>query len=73
VILVGSDVQEVALGVVERLLSGGGELVTVVTGSEAEDGLGDALAEQVRSAHRGVEVSVIAGGQPHYPVLVGVE
>ena len=73
VILVGSDVREVALGVVERLLSGGGELVTVVTGAEAEDGLGEALAEQVRAAHRGVEVSVIAGGQPHYLVLLGVE
>jgi uncharacterized protein len=73
VILVGHDVREVALGVVDRLLSGGGELVTVVTGAEAEEGLGEALAEQVREAHRGVEVSVIAGGQPHYPVLLGVE
>ena len=56
-----------------RLLSSGGELVTLVIGADAPEGLGDALAERVSSAHRDAEVSVIQGGQPHYPVLVGVE
>ena len=36
-------------------------------------GLGEAIAERVRQSHREVEVTVIRGGQPHYPVLVGVE
>jgi dihydroxyacetone kinase-like predicted kinase len=73
VVVVGEDIEVVALDVVARLLSSGGELVTVVVGVEASEGLGAELAERIRVLHRDVEVSVIEGGQPHYPVLVGVE
>ena len=73
VVILGDDQATVATAVVERLLTGGGELVTIVVGAEAASGLGEAIAERVRQAHRDVEVTVIDGGQPHYPVLVGVE
>jgi DAK2 domain fusion protein YloV len=73
VVVVGADIEVVALDVVARLLSSGGELVTVVVGIEGSEGLGAELAERIRVLHRDVEVSVIEGGQPHYPVLVGVE
>ncbi len=73
VVLVGDDQAAVATAVVERLLTSGGELVTVVVGAEAADGLGEAIADGVRRSHRDVDVTVIEGGQPHYPVLVGVE
>ncbi|HEV7173324.1 DAK2 domain-containing protein [Pedococcus sp.] len=73
VVLVGDDQSAVATSVVERLLTGGGELVTVVVGAEAAEGLGEAIADAVRRSHRDVDVTVIEGGQPHYPVLVGVE
>jgi hypothetical protein len=73
VVLVGDDQSAVATSVVERLLTGGGELVTVVVGAEAAEGLGESIADAVRRSHRDVDVTVIEGGQPHYPVLVGVE
>lgn len=73
VVLLGGDQVLVATGVVERLLTAGGELVTIVVGADAAEGLGEAIAERVRQSHREVEVTVIRGGQPHYPVLVGVE
>ncbi|QGN57856.1 DAK2 domain-containing protein [Nostocoides sp. HKS02] len=73
VVVIGHDLADVALDVVARLLSSGGELVTLVMGADADEELADALAERVSHAHREVEVSVIQGGQPHYPVLVGVE
>jgi uncharacterized protein len=71
--VVGADLVEVAAEVLERLLSGGGELVTVVTGADAPPGLGDTVSERLRRLHRDVEVSVLAGGQPRYPLLLGVE
>jgi dihydroxyacetone kinase-like predicted kinase len=73
VVIVGSDLQDVAIEVVSRLLSSGGELVTVIGGSEAPEGLAAALGERIERGHRDVEVSVIDGGQSHYPLLLGVE
>jgi dihydroxyacetone kinase-like predicted kinase len=73
VVIVGSDLEEVAVEVVARLLAGGGELVTIVDGEDAEPDLAEGLAERIRRGHRDIEVTVIHGGQPHYPLLVGVE
>jgi dihydroxyacetone kinase-like predicted kinase len=73
VVIVGSDLEEVAIEVVTRLLGSGGELVTVIGGADAPEGLAEALGERIQRGHRDVEVSVIDGGQPHYPLLIGVE
>lgn len=71
--VIGSDVASVGWDVLDRMLAAGGELVTIVTGDECPAGLGGALAERVTSAHPLVEAEVHAGGQPFYPLLMGVE
>jgi uncharacterized protein len=71
-VLVGKDLFEVAVAVVERLLGGGGELVTVVGGADGSD-LAERCAAYVRSAHPTVDVVVYEGGQQGYPLLLGVE
>jgi dihydroxyacetone kinase-like predicted kinase len=71
--VVGDDLVVVAGEVLERLLSGGGELVTLVTGADAPPGLGAAVTERVRRHRRDVEIEVLDGGQPRYHLLVGVE
>jgi DAK2 domain fusion protein YloV len=71
--VVGSDLVAVAIEVVERLLSGGGELVTLVVGVGEHESLARAVAVHLRTRHRQVEVSVLNGGQPRYPLLIGVE
>ncbi|SER68419.1 hypothetical protein SAMN05216199_0878 [Pedococcus cremeus] len=73
VAVVGQDLLEVAREVMRRLLSSGGELVTIVAGEDAPHGLADDLARWVEGGHRDAEVSLIDGGQPHYPLLLGVE
>jgi hypothetical protein len=55
------------------MLAGGGELVTVVTGADAPEGAGERLRTTVEHTHPAVEVVVYDGGQPHYPLLLGVE
>ncbi|MEO7447694.1 MAG: DAK2 domain fusion protein YloV, partial [Humibacillus sp.] len=72
IVVIGHDEVAVGTEVVQRLLSSGGELVTIVVGLEAPAGIGAALA-RVAGAQRGIEVSQIDGGQPVYSVLVGVE
>ncbi len=73
VALIGRDVEAVAQDLLHRMLTGGGELVTVVTGLEAPVGSGDRVTAWVEKGHPGVEVVVYDGGQPHYPLLLGVE
>lgn len=73
VVIVGSDQLVVTREVVRRLLASGGELVTVVGGVDAPEGLLQAVADEARREQHGIEVSLIDGGQAVYPVLLGVE
>jgi hypothetical protein len=73
VVLIGGDVEEMARQLVDRMLAGGGELVTVVSGEDAPAGLVDRLSSYVEKTHPAAEAVGYEGGQPHYPVLLGVE
>jgi uncharacterized protein len=71
--VVGDDLYETAVTVVERLLVGGGELVTIVRGADEPDGLADRLQHYVEQKFAGVDVAVFDGRQARYPLLIGVE
>ncbi|SED61674.1 hypothetical protein SAMN04488561_0106 [Jiangella alba] len=71
--VIGADLLEVATEVVARMLAAGGELVTVVTGDAAGEGLADGVARAVRRGHPEADTVVYRGGQPRYPLLLGVE
>jgi DAK2 domain fusion protein YloV len=73
VVLIGAEVEDVAQQLVDRMLAGGGELVTVVTGEQVSAEVGQHLASYVEKRHPTVDVVTYDGGQPHYPVLLGVE
>ncbi|MDZ7576987.1 MAG: DAK2 domain-containing protein [Candidatus Nanopelagicales bacterium] len=73
IIEVGSDVFDVAVNTIERLMSAGGELVTIVTGADAEESAVDELKRSVCESHPGVEVEVFEGLQPYWPLIFGVE
>jgi dihydroxyacetone kinase-like predicted kinase len=49
------------------------EIVTIYYGSEASESEAQAVAARIRDAHPGLEVEVVAGGQPHYPYVVSLE
>ena len=70
---IGSDVDAVASAVADRLLGGGGELLTLVCGADLGTAESEALAETLQRRHPGVDVVTIDGGQPLWPVIVGVE
>ena len=73
VAFLGTDVAVAARDVLDRLLSAGGELVTLVLGAQAAPGLGERVAAALERDRPELEVVVIDGGQPVYPLLVGVE
>ncbi|MCW2523361.1 MAG: Dak phosphatase [Frankiales bacterium] len=74
VVEIGSDVGRVGISLVRRLVAVGGELITVLAGSDAGAGAAaEELSRYVRKNHPLVEFNAFSGGQPHFPLLIGVE
>nr|WP_202437485.1 DAK2 domain-containing protein [Streptomyces sp. SID5910] len=73
VAVIGADVTAVAGTVLDRMLSAGGELVTLVLGDEAPEPLADTLEARVREAYLAVDTVVYRGGRQGSLLLIGVE
>jgi uncharacterized protein len=77
VALIAPSVRDAAFELVDRMVSAGGEMVTLVTGGGVGDDSDEDLVEAVtaRVHARRPEMDVIAydGGQSGWPLLIGVE
>ncbi|WLW51953.1 DAK2 domain-containing protein [Streptomyces sp. YU58] len=73
VAVIGTDVTATAQTVLDRMLSAGGELVTLVLGDEAPDSVADRLEARVREAYLAVDTVVYRGGRQGALLLIGVE
>ncbi|MGW4820112.1 DAK2 domain-containing protein [Streptomyces sp. NPDC004227] len=73
VAVIGSDVAATAETVLDRMLSAGGELVTLVLGDEAPDSIADRLQTRVRETYLAVDTVVYQGGRQGALLLIGVE
>ena len=71
VLVVGKSLAAVACELLDRLLSAGGELATLLV--DDDDALGDAVCRHLATAHPTVEVSRYAGGSSGIPLQIGVE
>ncbi|MFB9234263.1 DAK2 domain-containing protein [Plantactinospora siamensis] len=71
--LIGADLTQTCRALLDRMLGGGGELVTLLFGAGAPDGLDQELRAYLAGRWPFVEVQVYDGGQPNYPLLVGIE
>lgn len=73
VVEIGHGFLAVSFAVLDRLLGVGAELMTLVLGADAPAGVGEVLARHVSERAPLTDVSVYVGGQPRYPLIVGVE
>jgi dihydroxyacetone kinase-like predicted kinase len=73
VAVIGSDVTVTAEAVLDRMLSAGGELVTLVLGDEAPESVADHLEARVRESYLAVDTVVYRGGRQGAVLLIGVE
>ncbi|MEV2244518.1 DAK2 domain-containing protein [Streptomyces sp. NPDC049970] len=73
VAVIGEDVHATARTVLDRMLSSGGELVTLILGEDVPDTLADTLSEHVREGYMAVDTVVYRGGHQAAPLLIGVE
>ncbi|SDP03813.1 DAK2 domain-containing protein [Actinacidiphila guanduensis] len=73
VAVIGSSVPQTAADMLDRMLAAGGELVTLVLGPTAPDGLAAHLESHVHARHLAVDTVTYTGGEPGVPLLIGVE
>ncbi len=73
VVAIGSTMVVAATQLLDQLLSGNGELLTVITGNLATALATEEIIAYMADKHPDVEVEVHPGGQPLYPFLFGVE
>ncbi len=71
IVEIGAEVTTVCQRVIETMSSSTSELVTLVTGLDCPPELVPAVAAHLQSAL--VDLEVVAGGQPYWPVIIGVE
>lgn len=71
--VIGHEQAEVARLVLDRLMSGSAELVTLVTGDGLDDDVVPSLQRWLRARRPDVELVAYDGGQARYPLLLAVE
>jgi DAK2 domain fusion protein YloV len=73
IVAVAADVVVATRKLLGVLIADDGELLTIITGADAEFTTTSALMGWLSDEHPDVQVEVHAGGQPLYPYLFGVE
>ncbi|MEU7582958.1 DAK2 domain-containing protein [Streptomyces sp. NPDC041068] len=73
VAVIGSEVAPTAVSVLDRMLSAGGEMVTLVLGDDVPETVAEHLEKHVREAYLAVDTVVYRGGRQSALMLIGVE
>ncbi|MEV7195128.1 DAK2 domain-containing protein [Streptomyces sp. NPDC093510] len=73
VAVIGSDAARTAVSVLDRMLSAGGEMVTLVLGESVPDTVAEQLEKHVRETYLAVDTVVYRGGRQAALLLIGVE
>ncbi|MFF9120273.1 DAK2 domain-containing protein [Streptomyces massasporeus] len=73
VAVIGSDLAVTAAAVLDRMLSAGGEMVTLVLGDDVPDTVAGHLEGRVREGYLAVDTVVYRGGRQGALLLIGVE
>lgn len=67
------DLAHACQALLARMMEEGGELVTILTGEQADLSQTEALSDWIMAQYPDAELEVHAGGQPLYPYLFAVE
>lgn len=70
---IGRSAVEIANSVLDRIVSPGSEMVTLVVGHGAEEGLAEAVEQHIQQVRPDFDTIVYDGGQENYPLFIAVE
>ena len=69
----GKDIDEVILGMLDKMVDDSSELVTVYFGADVKEDAADAVRGKIAARYPALEVDIQAGGQPVYYYIISVE
>lgn len=64
---------EAVLNLLDKIVGDDAELMTIITGSDAEAAITESITGWLSDHHAAVSIEVHTGGQPLYPYLFGIE
>lgn len=73
IVTANRDLREACRNLLDSMLESGGEVVTILTGEEANEADTDSIKAYLKEQHGDAEVEVHYGGQPLYAYLIAVE
>jgi dihydroxyacetone kinase-like predicted kinase len=73
IVTANRNVQETCRNLLDSMLESGGEVVTILTGEEANVADTESLMAYLKEQHGDAEVEIHYGGQPLYAYLIAVE
>ena len=73
ILSVGTDMREITLNMIDEMLSGEEELISIYYGSDVEEEEAESIREEVESKHPECDVELQYGGQPIYYYVVSAE
>ena len=73
IVTASPSLQEACRELLTTMLEDGGELVTILTGEQADEAETASLTAWIQTAFPDAELEVHEGGQPLYPYLFAVE
>ena len=73
IVAVAADVLTASQRLLEQLIGDDGELLTIITGTDADPAITASIEGWLADEHADVQIELHRGGQPLYPYLFGVE
>ncbi|MEE9298978.1 MAG: DAK2 domain-containing protein [Acidimicrobiia bacterium] len=73
VAVIADECSKAVVGVLGRIVDDDSEIITIITGSDAEPEMTERIIAGLEEHNPDVTIEVVAGGQPLYPYLFGVE
>ena len=73
IIAVAADVLTASQRLLEQLIGDDGELLTIITGTDADPTITASIEGWLADEHADIQIELHRGGQPLYPYLFGVE
>ena len=71
--VVGKKIAKVSKQLIDKMLSEGGEIVTILYGSDANEEDTEAIRSYISEKYPDVDIELLSGGQPLYYYIISVE
>ena len=67
------DIETTSIDTIEKMIDEDTEIITLISGADIEEKFIEHLVQKLEESHSDIELEILEGGQPVYPLLISVE